>query len=287
MKKLLLISLTTIIICIFVVNSLDDTDIYKDTFTSDEIKFIKDNSITYDEILPYIHYKNFNVFNFLSYEEIRSTTDNHLEAINIFHNNDYYTPYINKEKAIFLNTNYCLVNKHYYLDETYVPETLVNVKDYNVNYIKRENETMLVAKEAIENYKLMYDVARGENINLIIFSAYRSYEKQEHLYFNVNLENDTYSARPGHSEHQTGLALDISTSTHGLTESFSTSKEYMWLKDNAYKYGFIERYPKNKTDITRYNYEPWHFRYVGKQIASMIYNNNYTLEEYIIKNYEL
>lgn len=286
MKKLLLFSLVTIILCIFIVNSIDETDILKQAFNDEEIAFIKDNSISYSDISPYLKYQNFNIYDYLEYEKIRKDQD-YLEAINLFNNKDYYEPYTNTKKAIFLDTNIALVNKHYYIDRDYIPKTLVNIKDYNVDYIKRENEVMKANKDAITSYKTMFDVAKKEGINLLIFSCYRSYEKQEHLYYNVNFENDLYSAKPGHSEHHTGLAFDISTSTHGLTENFALSKEYYWLKNNAYKYGFIERYPKDKTDITLYSYEPWHFRYVGKTIAAFIYNNNYTLEEYIIKNYEL
>lgn len=286
MRKLLLFTLITIIICIYIVNSIDDTDILKNSFNDEEIAFIKDNSISYEEITPYLQYKNFNIYNFNDYEKLRES-DNYLEAINLFNKQDYYIPYQNTERAIFLDTNYALINKHYYIDNNYEPSNLVNVSNYNVKYIKRENEVMKATKEAIDNYKIMYDVALKEGIELIIYSAYRSYEKQEHLYYNVNFENDLYSAKPGHSEHHTGLAFDISTYTHGLTESFALSKEYNWLKKNAYKYGFIERYPKDKTDITLYAYEPWHFRYVGKNASAYMYNNNYTLEEYIIKNYEL
>lgn len=287
MKKLLFVSLITIIICFAIVQSIDESDIFDDIFTSEEIDFIKDNSISYDDILPYMHYQKFNVLHFNDYERIRNNSTNYLEAVNTFHNFDYYTPYINKQKAVFIDTNYVLVNKHYYLDSSYIPKNLTNVSEYNINYIKRDNEVMMACKEALDNYKLMYEAALKENINFIIFSAYRSYEKQEHLYFDVNLENDNFSARPGHSEHQTGLAFDISTSTHGLTENFSLSLEYKWLKDNSYKFGFIERFPKDKVDVTKYEYEPWHFRYVGKEIAAVIYNNSYTLEEYIIKHHEL
>ena len=87
-----------------------------------------------------------------------------------------------------------------------------------------------------------------------------------------------YSARPGHSEHQLGYAVDINT----VQEKFKNTKEYAFLKDNAYKYGFIERYKEGKEFITGYGYEPWHYRYVGIDAAKIIYENDLTLEEYLL-----
>lgn len=94
---------------------------------------------------------------------------------------------------------------------------------------------------------------------------------------------DKYSAKPGMSEHQTGLAIDLSTPSikNELVEKFDTTKEGIWLRDNCYKYGFIIRYPKSKEDITGYAYEPWHVRYVGKEVAQEIYDKALTLEEYL------
>ena len=96
---------------------------------------------------------------------------------------------------------------------------------------------------------------------------------------------DTYSARAGSSEHQTGLAVDINTASSRA--NFQNTKEYKWLINNSYKYGFIERYPKGKTNITGYKYEPWHYRYVGIEAASIIHEKGITFEEYkVISKYE-
>ena len=91
------------------------------------------------------------------------------------------------------------------------------------------------------------------------------------------------SARKGHSEHQTGLAVDVSD-IFGEYDDFANTKEFEWMMDNAYKYGFILRYPKYKTDITGFKYEPWHYRYIGIDMAKYLYNNNLTLEEYYLIN---
>ena len=117
-------------------------------------------------------------------------------------------------------------------------------------------------------------------------SAYRTYEYQKNLYEKyLNIDEvsvvDTYSARAGHSEHQTGLAFDVYNVKKSY-EEFGSTNEYKWLKDNAYRYGFILRYQKQKEYITGYKFEPWHIRYVGIDASTYIYKNNLTLEEYLL-----
>lgn len=125
--------------------------------------------------------------------------------------------------------------------------------------------------------------AKSLGLNLWIASGYRSYWTQNTLYNNYvaadgKEEADTYSARPGHSEHQTGLAFDLNS----VESSFANTDEGKWVKDNCYRYGLIIRYPKGKENITGYMYEPWHLRYVGVELATKLYNNGdwITLEEY-------
>ena len=125
--------------------------------------------------------------------------------------------------------------------------------------------------------------AKSLGLNLWIASGYRSYWTQNTLYNNYvavdgKEEADTYSARPGYSEHQTGLAFDLNS----VESSFASTDEGKWVKDNCYRYGLIIRYPKGKENITGYMYEPWHLRYVGVELATKLYNNGdwITLEEY-------
>ena len=123
--------------------------------------------------------------------------------------------------------------------------------------------------------------AAADGIGLFVCSGFRSYTYQASLYNNyVNRDGraaaDTYSARPGHSEHQTGLAIDVN-STDG---SMATSPEGIWLAAHCAEYGFIIRYPQGKEEITGYMYEPWHVRYVGKELAAELTENGLTLEEY-------
>ena len=120
--------------------------------------------------------------------------------------------------------------------------------------------------------------------NLYISSGYRSYQVQVDLYNNYVSRDgkdkaDTYSARAGYSEHQSGLCFDL----NGTNGNFLETETGKWVNENAYKYGFILRFPKNKENYTGYNYEAWHFRYVGIKLATILYNNSdwISLEEYL------
>lgn len=135
----------------------------------------------------------------------------------------------------------------------------------------------------IEAFNKMQAAAKVDGLNIYISSGFRSYSYQKTLYNNyVNRDGvtaaDTYSARAGHSEHQSGLAFDVNT----INNSFANTEEGKWLNDNCYKYGFILRYPNGKSDETGYQYEPWHFRYVGVELAEKLYNNGnwITVEDY-------
>ena len=128
-----------------------------------------------------------------------------------------------------------------------------------------------------------------EGLDLIAFSTYRSYDYQVELYQRYVDEYgqeaaDRFSARPGYSEHQTGLGFDIGEvgqEIHWASESFEDTEAGKWLSENAHNFGFILRYPPNKEHITGYQYEPWHFRYLGVDLATKVYNSELTLEEYL------
>jgi LAS superfamily LD-carboxypeptidase LdcB len=142
--------------------------------------------------------------------------------------------------------------------------------------------------EAATALEKMFNRAKQENINLYATSGYRSFDRQARI-FNSNVEQyglheaNQFSARPGESEHQTGLAMDVTSPTVNfhLTKDFGATKEGEWLKKNAAKFGFIIRYPEEKEEITGYTYEPWHIRYIGDHSAQRIAENNSTLEEYL------
>ncbi|MDD2435434.1 MAG: M15 family metallopeptidase [Bacilli bacterium] len=140
-------------------------------------------------------------------------------------------------------------------------------------------------KDTYEAFKKMADDAAKKELYIKGRSAYRAYNTQSYIYTSY-LNNygyvwaENYSARPGHSEHQTGLALDIGSNNSEDLGNFEATPEFKWVKDNAHKYGFILRYPKDKEYITGYSYEPWHYRYVGIDVATKIYELNLTFEEY-------
>lgn len=178
-----------------------------------------------------------------------------------------------------------LVNKEYHLSSNYVPEGLVVPDVKMIVNIDDENRMREDAAAALE---ILFKEASEQGITLYCESGYRSYQMQKDIYkYNekqFGKDNASkYTALPGQSEHQTGLCMDITNLDHVDDENdkaLGESKEGIWLKDNAHQYGFILRYPENKTDITGYNYEPWHFRYVGVEVATKIYEKDIALEEY-------
>lgn len=172
-------------------------------------------------------------------------------------------------EAINIIDGILLVNKTYGLPANYNPGE-------NSVAVEKLHEMIQAAKEEIGK-------------NMMSVSGFRTYEYQKGLYNNYVARDgkekaDKYSAQPGYSEHQTGLAFDIGgeEQKYWVNDSFADTAEAGWLSENAHKYGFILRYPKGKTDITGYKYEPWHFRYVGVEHATEIYENDLTLEEYLL-----
>ncbi len=178
-----------------------------------------------------------------------------------------------------------LVNKKRYLTSDYKPSDLV-VPNIKFSF-DGEHEKKYMRKEAAKALEELFGQAYKEGVFIFGLSGYRSYRTQEGLFNNRaskvgEEEANKLSARPGESEHQTGLAMDITSQSVGfdLKEKFGDTMEGEWVKDNVHNFGFIIRYPKEKTHITGYNYEPWHIRYVGKKVAREIYNKDITLEEY-------
>lgn len=170
------------------------------------------------------------------------------------------------------------------LSSTYVPDDLITTTDLPFqSYIETRDLDKTVAAAA----KKMFDAAAAEGINLLGASGYRSYQVQENMYIpkvaEVGKEEaEKYLAPPGASEHQTGYALDILSSDYGsMDDGFENTEAFKWLMANAQDYGFILRYPQDKVEITKYQYEPWHYRYVGVEHSKVIIKNNFTLEEYI------
>jgi D-alanyl-D-alanine carboxypeptidase len=178
-----------------------------------------------------------------------------------------------------------IVNKKRNLPENYVPEDLTALTD--IPTVLSNPEVNQLRKAAYEALKELFDAAKEEGYELHARSGYRSYYTQASLYTSY-VENygkaaaDKYSAKPGQSEHQTGLSMDITCEAinYKLDTTFGETEEGKWVAENAHRYGFIIRYPKGKEDITGYAYEPWHIRYLGVELAEKIYESGLTLEEY-------
>ncbi|MBU5593351.1 M15 family metallopeptidase [Clostridium sp. MSJ-4] len=176
-----------------------------------------------------------------------------------------------------------LVNRKYGLNKNYIPEglSIPNIPFSN----KSEDEEKHVAGIVIKPLEELINTAKGEGIILFGNSGYRSYKSQTVTY-NSRVKSqgkqlaDAYVAKPGFSEHQTGLCIDITNKDRYFVEG---TKEADWLAENCYRFGFIIRYPKGKQSITGIEHEPWHIRYVGKKAAKYIYHNKITLEEYLGK----
>ena len=180
-----------------------------------------------------------------------------------------------------------LVNREYPLAEDFVPEGLTT-PDVLFPFSDTTIDKAKMTPEAGAALALLFDAAYDEaGLTLYGVSAYRSYARQYTIYA-TNLatrgiaHTNRYSAAPGRSEHQTGLAIDISCASEGfgLETTFADTPEGIWVAENAHRFGFILRYPKDKEHITGYNYEPWHIRYVGTELAGYLYETGLTLDEY-------
>lgn len=181
-----------------------------------------------------------------------------------------------------------LVNKYNAVPAGYIPSDLVDISavcTQGVDFSCANIDQQQLRNEAAEAFASFVAKAKKEKgIDIIAIASYRSYEYQQNLY-NYNLETsgleyaDTYYARPGQSEHNSGLAVDITFNNYPFNE-IENYDEYAWIKENMHKDGFILRYPKDKEDKTQYGYESWHLRYVGKTLATYLYEHNLTLDEY-------
>lgn len=189
--------------------------------------------------------------------------------------------YAEKANTLDRNIETLLVNKEHELDKNYIPKNLTfpNIS-FTDEASQEERHVVDIIREPLEN---LIREAEKDGIILIGNSGYRSYKSQKNLYYNrVKTDGkeiaDLYVSKQGSSEHQTGLAIDITNEDRYFLKG---TREAEWLSENCYKFGFILRYPEGKENITNINYEPWHIRYVGIQVAEYIHDNNITLEEYV------
>ena len=230
-------------------------------------KFINEKYFLTKNIFKYVEY--YNEHKNLDYKKVVALVNVHASEgwYNTTYNTDTSKGYI------------MLVNKFYHLDTDYQRNDLVN---FSLQYAYHDNSA---AEIVVEKYdEMQAEVKRLFGAQLMVNSSYRSYSDQEIVYNERKKVGtkyaDSVAARPGHSEHQTGLGIDITSLSNRSGTAFGESEEGKWVKDNCYKYGFIIRYPEGKEDITGYDNEPWHFRYVGEEVAKKIYDEQITFDEY-------
>ena len=235
----------------------------------------------YNNLTKFISSPYFNINNIERYENYYKNNpsysiDDVVIYVEIGLDNEFYTNI--KEIDNYLDVT-ALVNKYNKLPDNIIFDDLITLDKRYSN-----DGTKQLRSEAYDAVIDMIEAAKRENINLLVISAYRTSERQNSLFNNSVNKNGMdhallYSAKSGHSEHQLGLAVDLNS----IDTNFENTEEFKWLKNNSYKYGFILRYPKGKEFITGYGYEPWHYRYVGIDIATKIFKENITYEEYIVK----
>ena len=259
--------------------NLNDIEIIQNKISNIDVKeyFLKEK---YNNVSSYINALNFipkNISRYVDYynKNQNMTYDNIILNVNMNLDYDFYSNVNTLHNYLDVTT---LVNKYNKLPDNYEIDDLVTLDN---EYSKKGEKV----REVIYNdLKKMFDEAKKDNINLNVISGFRTNEKQDTLFNNSIKKNGLdhaliYSAKPGYSEHQLGLAIDINS----VEESFKNTNEYKWLKNNSYKYGFIERYPEGKEKITGFGYEPWHYRYLGVDVATKIFTENITYEEYVVK----
>lgn len=165
-----------------------------------------------------------------------------------------------------------LVNGRHYLDENYKPDDLVQ---FQKTYCYEEQRALGAVVQAF--MAMQQECKKQTDAQLMVNSAYRSYQQQIGTY---KRNEKGYAARAGSSEHQTGLAIDVTSLQHPMRWPFDTSKEGVWMREHCHEFGFILRYPQKQANVMGYNYEPWHLRYVGKETAKRVHDEDITYDEY-------
>ncbi len=235
-------------------------------YNKDIIKIINEKYFLEKNLKKYIEY---NKNNDKSFSDV-------IAIVNVGADKEFYK---DPKKTDISKGILMLTNKFNYLDNTYNSDKMIVVsKQYSYG------ENQMLTSEAYNEFIKMFKAAKEAGLSLIINSSFRSYEDQEeiyNMYKNSKGEEyaDTIAAKPGFSEHQTGMAIDIQA-PGSRAATFEEFEEFKWLQENAHKYGFILRYPKDKEYLTGYNYESWHYRYVGVEAATYIKENNITFDEY-------
>lgn len=230
------------------------------------IGLMNEKYFIFSKLDEYINYKE--EYKKLDYNEI-------VQIVNVEMNVDWLE---NMKDTDVSKNELMLVNRIYGLSSDYVPSDLVDVPTKYAYSGKKLSNSVL--EEVIK----LIDSASNSGYTFVISDGYRSYEEQKDIYdtyvsyYGIS-ETDTFVARPGHSEYQTGLSFDLKP-YNKIIDDISTNEEYLWLKENAHKFGFIFRFDKEHEDLTGFSSSDWRLRYVGRDAANIIYNEGICFEEY-------
>ena len=263
--------------------SLEDTNVLLDKLSENSI-FSLINQDKNDTIVGLVKEKYFlekNLDRYLAYieEEEEDNLTDVVAIVNVNADHKWYEEELETDTSL---NEQMIVNKFYALSEDYTPENLVSIPlDYSYG---TEGENQLI-EYAYDKFLDLWQAAHDEGFYLMVTSSYRDYASQKEIYdyrkaTQGERKADETAARPGHSEHQTGLVVDMTSTTEPSATDFSESEAYKWLKEHAHEFGFIERYPEGKTYLTGYSPESWHWRYVGIEAATVMHEENITYDEY-------
>lgn len=261
--------------------TLEEAKKLVDFYKEDEILnsiLLREKNTTIVELIQEKYYIHKNLERYLKYKDKNkdTTIKDVIAIVNVNRDYEFYEHDIPTDTSLGILIN---VNKYYTLPDDFEP---IDISDISIRYSYNGNK---MTKEANDAYVSMWNSAKNEGLTLIVNSSYRDLATQERVYNNIKAssgmkEADKVAARPGHSEHQTGLAIDVFEVGNQATSTFKDSPAYTWLKNNAHLYGFIERYPEDKEYLTGYSFESWHWRYVGIEVATKMYEENITFDEY-------
>lgn len=247
--------------------SNDKIDILlKEKYDKNVVSFIKEKYFIYNNLSKYMEYKK------------KNKNDTYTHVVSII-NTEADVEWLDNEKETDTSKgNLMLVNRLYGLSKDYDPEDIIDVP-VSISY-----SGVKISKSILENIEELIEAGKEAGYTFVLSDGYRSYEAQKKMFESYKNsygyeEADRNVARPGHSEYQTGISFQI-VPYNKVFDKPRESTEYLWLKDNAYKYGFIFRYPEDKKDITLFDSYTWRLRYVGTDAASIIENEKICFEEY-------
>lgn len=230
------------------------------------VDLISEKYFIFDYLEEYINYKNEN------------KKKSNAEIVKMVNTKSYLDWFDNQYETDITKNELMLVNRYYGLSEDYEPDDIVDVPTQYAYSGKK------ISKSILDKIISLINAGKQEGFTFVVSDGYRSYKEQENIYNNYvdsygMSQTDEIVARPGHSEYQTGLSFDLKPYNQ-VIEDVSTNSEYLWLKDNAYKYGFIFRFEKEHESVTQFPSSSWRLRYVGDSAASLIYSEKISFEEY-------